>query len=245
MQESITTLCPDSLCAADAGDDQDGDADAGQFALTDGSFRSLMTDAVVVHAHATMPPVVRDRFPAIDSQWGGFAGQTRRTEDAEPTDLEASLPLPPTEERRTWVDQMLAMIGDFDGSARTSMHYAHLVAPHIPWQVNPSGTRYDRPEALSTSVTGVENGFWLDDPRLATQGYQRHLMQLGFVDRLLGAHDRRARADRDVGRLDRHRAGRSRRVVRSRRPPPLDHADQPRRALPGAVLHPRARTGRR
>jgi hypothetical protein len=186
VRESITTLCPDSLCAAEAGDDQDGDADAGQFALTDGSFRSLMTDAVVVHAHATMPPVVRDRFPAIDSQWGGFAGQTRRTEDAEPTDLEASLPLPPTEERRTWVDQMLAMIGDFDGSARTSMHYAHLVAPHIPWQVNPSGTRYDRPEALSTSVTGVENGFWLDDPRLATQGYQRHLMQLGFVDRLLG-----------------------------------------------------------
>ncbi|MFA9564839.1 MAG: sulfatase-like hydrolase/transferase, partial [Acidimicrobiales bacterium] len=185
VRESITTLCPESLCAD--GEDGAGEGESGgQFALTDGSFRSLMTDAVVVHAHATMPPVVRDRFPAIDSQWGGFAGQTRTTDDSEITDLEASLPLPPPDERRTWVDQMLSLIDDFDGSARTSMHYAHVVAPHIPWQVNPSGTRYDRPEALSTSVTGVENGFWLDDPRMATQGYQRHLMQLGFVDLLLG-----------------------------------------------------------
>ncbi len=180
VRESITTLCPESLCASSG--TEDGPS---QFALSDGSFRSLMTDAAIVHAHATMPPVVRDRFPAIDSQWGGFVG-VEQAATTEPTDLEASLPLPPARARRTWVGQMLAMIADFEDSSPTSLHYAHLVAPHIPWQVNPSGTGYDPPEDLSTSVTGVERGYWLDDPRLATQGYQRHLMQLGFIDRLLG-----------------------------------------------------------
>ena len=56
----------------------------------------------------------------------------------------------------------------------------------MPWLANPSGTGYVRPEDLRAAVTGVENGYWVDEPAWARQGLQRHLFQLGLVDRLLG-----------------------------------------------------------
>jgi hypothetical protein len=67
--------------------------------------------------------------------------------------------------------------------------------PHIPWEFLPSGRRYD-----GGDLPGFETTKWGSDSFLVEQGYQRHLLQLGFADRLLGDIVRRLRA---VGLYDR------------------------------------------
>ena len=64
-----------------------------------------------------------------------------------------------------------------------TLHYLHLLLPHRPWLYLPSGHKY-----RSLRPYQFEGVFsrWPRDPRALTQGYQRHLLQLGYVDRLLG-----------------------------------------------------------
>lgn len=57
---------------------------------------------------------------------------------------------------------------------RPTLHFLHLLLPHSPWTYLPSGMRYEPPDDLSV------DGDW------AAVTYQRHLAQVGYVDRLLG-----------------------------------------------------------
>ena len=59
-----------------------------------------------------------------------------------------------------------------------------MLLPHVPWQFYPSGRHYRRhaPEPIP-GLNGPE-GF--GDPWLVKVSYQRHLLQLGLADRLLG-----------------------------------------------------------
>jgi Sulfatase len=174
VQETITSVCPNSVCAGDGGVSAASDDQLG--------VPALLVDAAVVWGHLTQPPWVTSLLPAIDGQWGGFVGGGGGDDAGEAS----GLPLAPAGQRLGWVDKMLSAADNLAGAAPNTLHYLHVVAPHIPWQANPSGTQYDRPEELGSSVTGVENGYWVEDPTRATQGFQRHLFQLGLVDRLLG-----------------------------------------------------------
>ncbi len=71
-----------------------------------------------------------------------------------------------------------------------SLHYLHFFSPHRPWQLLPSGQHY-------TSARDDLNGFlgrWPKDSAAATIAYQRHLLEVGTDDRLLGRLIRRLRA---------------------------------------------------
>jgi Sulfatase len=78
---------------------------------------------------------------------------------------------------------------------RPTLYFKHALFPHGPWRYLPSGRHYipghepipDWGHAFFTS--------WV-----ATQKYQRHLLQLGFADRLLGSVLKRLR---DQGLYDR------------------------------------------
>jgi hypothetical protein len=60
--------------------------------------------------------------------------------------------------------------------------FDHLFLPHAPWRFFPSGTEYDRRQ-----IDGwLPTEHWTDDPWLALQGYQRFLLQVGYVDNVLG-----------------------------------------------------------
>ncbi|MDQ3782476.1 MAG: sulfatase-like hydrolase/transferase, partial [Actinomycetota bacterium] len=174
VRETITSLCPNSVCAADAATSPAVRDELGASAM--------LVDASIVWGHLTQPPWVRSRLPAIDGQWGGFLTGPSTGDGAADT----GLPLAPPGERLTWIDTMLDAAAGLEDAAGNTLHYTHALAPHIPWQANPSGTQYHRPEQLGSSVAGVENGYWLEDPSRAVQGYQRHLFQLGLVDRLVG-----------------------------------------------------------
>ena len=76
-------------------------------------------------------------------------------------------------------------IRGIDGSQRPTLHYKHALLPHVPWVFTPQLRRYDR------SVLGPIKGLnsserSVFDRTLVRQSWQRHLLQVGAVDTLLG-----------------------------------------------------------
>jgi Sulfatase len=68
--------------------------------------------------------------------------------------------------------------------AAPALWFKHALLPHVPWQFYPSGRRYRRnaPEP----IPGVNGQLGFGVPWLVKVSYQRHLLQLGLADRLLG-----------------------------------------------------------
>jgi len=169
--EWVAELCPEETCP-----DYAGRAPA--------RFSSLLKDVGVVYGHLTLPRAVRDALPGIDNSWRGFLGQADNPEGAA-VEIEG-LPVPPDGEREEWVDWVQRLINGIDSGMPPTLSYAHLRTPHVPWVLNPSGTQYQRPEEY-TEVEGVEgDGRWGLDSAPALLGFQRHLYQVGFLDRMLG-----------------------------------------------------------
>ena len=70
---------------------------------------------------------------------------------------------------------------------RGHFYFLHLVLPHEPWRYLPTGQRYFETEPVPGEVDPVGRGKgWNIDRWLATQAWQRHLLQLGLVDNVLG-----------------------------------------------------------
>jgi hypothetical protein len=67
---------------------------------------------------------------------------------------------------------------------RPALWFKHVLLPHVPWRLFPSGRSYRR--RASEPIPGLNGYRGFDDPWLVKLSYQRHLLQLGFVDRLLG-----------------------------------------------------------
>jgi len=182
VRESVTSLCPDSICTEDLG----GNAGTPELKRTDGSLHLLLTDALVVYGHLAMPPLVRNRLPSIGGRWGGFIGQLDISSERDNHPSSVTLPPAPKTGRPAWINDFLAAKDRFATSVTPSLHYTHIMAPHIPWRVNPSATVYSAPDYYTTIVAGLNNGYWPQSPAMPTQGLQRHLAQLGALDKLLG-----------------------------------------------------------
>lgn len=169
--EWIADMCPEEVCPDYAG-------------RTPARFTSLLRDVLVVYGHLSLPGDLREQIPSIENAWKGFLGDGGVTATSG-VEIEG-LPVPDHGERVEWADWVQRLINGIEVDAPPTIHYAHLEAPHVPWKTNPSGTHYQRPEEY-TEVEGVEgDGTWSPDPRPALIGFQRHLYQLGFLDRLLG-----------------------------------------------------------
>jgi arylsulfatase A-like enzyme len=169
--EWLTELCPEELCKDFAGR---GPA----------RFGNLLADVGVVYGHLSLPLSARSNLPSIDGSWKGFLGQAD-TQSPAPVDVDG-LQVPEAGVRSDWIDSLERVIDGIDEGAPPTIHFAHLEAPHIPWRINPSGTHYQRPEQYD-EVDGIEmKGTWVDRPDLPRLGFQRHLYQLGFLDRRLG-----------------------------------------------------------
>ena len=79
-------------------------------------------------------------------------------------------------------------------SENSTLHYAHVFLPHVPYRYYPSGRQY----LGGGRLDGLEDEAWVDQA-LAEQAYQRHLLQVQYVDRLI--EDLLARLEQ-VGILD-------------------------------------------
>lgn len=166
--ESQTHLCPRELCGRRGPE-------------TAERLSSLYSDARVVYLHLVAPPALEHRLPSIDEGWMNFGKET--VADVGP----AKTTLAPVDARTFYVGRVrefkrfTASIGR-DAPGRPRLHFLHTLLPHGPWFYFPSG----RVSAVASArAPGREGELWVDD-WLALQAYQRHLLQLGFTDRLLG-----------------------------------------------------------
>lgn len=186
--EPITQLCPVKLCP---------DQSTSGFLAT---WRLTAHDLSVVSGHVLLPADLTRGLPAIDQGWSGFAGRQPAGTDPRCAGSLArcgslNAPVAWVDRRRPELEAFLDSLGD--RSARPTLHFVHTLFPHQPWQYLPTGQQY----TSSISTPGLFRGEWEADDWLVTQGYQRHLLQVGMADRFIGRLRRRLRAEGSYDRV--------------------------------------------
>jgi hypothetical protein len=144
---------------------------AGEGARADGgvSLAETLSDTGVLYAHALLPASLRGGLPPIDKGWRGFQwGQAGRGADS-------------NRMVRGWRD----FVAGVRGGQGPALHFVHTILPHAPFLFTESGQRYSR-DGIEPRGQGDYTGIRDDDTWAAIHSYQRHLLQLAFVDVLLG-----------------------------------------------------------
>lgn len=159
VYESITRLCPTTICEG-----------------SQPSATPLTKDVLVVAGHVLLPDSMTDQLPPIDGSWGDFASV------AEDFNAVAAFLEEMETGERAPIEEMIADIRSFDGE-RPPFFFLHALTPHHPWHTLPDGREY--PQVLGYNPASKGGGF-IDDDYLVAQGMQRHLLQVGFVDHMLG-----------------------------------------------------------
>jgi len=170
--EVVSMLCPEELC---------GNQERDQ------TFRermsSLIMDLSIVYLHIVLPSDMTSVLPPVTMTWGNFLGDHKippsKTHDPEYLKQMRV---------RTNVNRMRLFsefIESIDASDKPTFHFIHIQLPHVPYDYLPSGKKYSE-RGLQIPGLDIKRELWGGDDTLVVQGYQRHLLQVGFVDRLLG-----------------------------------------------------------
>lgn len=143
---------------------------------------SLLSDLGLVWLHIVLPQPLTEALPPVVGDWVDFGG--RRAEWK-------------TDARTGRAAVFAEFLSSIDGRPGR-LHVMHSMLPHMLFQYVPSGRQYAAPDYQMT----IERGKGLFERASAAYAdtlHQRHLAQVGFVDRLVG--DLIARL-RDVGAYD-------------------------------------------
>lgn len=179
VHEIATYLCPEELCE---GRNREEAPSA-----------SLASDVGIAYLHLVAPPRLEESLPPITSEWMNFGHDTEVTDEliAEAAAAAAASRTTPSAEttkltrreraeRRQRREQQFydsrgrsfaRFVESLRPSARPALNFLHVGLPHLPWRYFPSGKQ--------SAVSLVVRPGW-------HQLYRRHLLQVGFVDRLLG-----------------------------------------------------------
>lgn len=165
-RETVSHLCPPAICGE----------------TRPNPWRQLpraADDLGVVYGHLLLPPGLRANLPSISHAWTGFrADRPVPDVDRGPAAggvLDQNVP--------RIVEDFLRRIDE--GPDRAALYYLHLNLPHRPWKYLPSGREYT-PAGTPASPPGFEGPTLPDDERRTIHGLQRHLLQVGYADRVLG-----------------------------------------------------------
>ncbi len=171
--EFLTRLCPQKLCE-EGPDDQ-----------VDGSL--LYSDGLVAAGHALLPgPFAEANLAPLGDQWAGFT----RVDDeaADQTDGQTADAEVETVAERMAADganDQAARFRAFTQRAATrvepTVSYLHVALPHVPWERLPDGRRYN-----GVGLPGLGDDGWVDDKATIDNSAFRYLLQLEFVDTLIG-----------------------------------------------------------
>ncbi|MDX1644833.1 MAG: sulfatase-like hydrolase/transferase [Thermoanaerobaculia bacterium] len=178
--ETQTRLCPEPLCPS------------GHRGPLRQQLIRLLADASVVYSHVVAPTALRSRLPPISATWTDFLGLDRdpdraRERAGDPDAVADRLDLHIFASDRVQVfEEFLARLAP-DDDGRPGLYFLHVMLPHVPWVYLPSGKEYWGSLHSSALAQGVgRDTLWTTEAWLVAQGYQRHLLQLRFVDTLLG-----------------------------------------------------------
>jgi len=174
--ENYTHLCPEDLCGP-------GAIESSEFK----GLRSLLLDIGVLYLYIQLPADLTQSLPDITQSWKKFTVARTRT---------ASLLEGPDDfNRLTSYEDRPEIFSRFVASilpdSKPSLNFLHILLPHVPWEYLPSGKKHSLPESNVRGLVGVNDegidvNLWNNDPWAVHQAQKKHLLQVAFVDRLVG-----------------------------------------------------------
>ncbi len=143
------------------------------------SLKSWFSDLTVVYLHIVLPSRFASSLPDISHSWKGYGA-------------DKLLPLNDLDDPKYVFEEFLKRIEP----SHSTLNFVHFRLPHFPWLYLPSGRRYCPPETeirgtVGTNDVGEDAARWTSDDAAVLQGHQRHLLQVGMADWLLGKLIRR------------------------------------------------------
>lgn len=122
-------------------------------------------------------------LPPIPDLWYGL----RDTHEVDRTMRRGVFRYGWTERRDQQVDHFLNCLSE---TSDPTLYFMHLLLPHVPWSYLPSGRRYtedfDECDLMNYNSHSGLLAFWGQDDWLVVQSQQRYLLQLAYLDRLIG-----------------------------------------------------------
>lgn len=162
VTEPVTSLCPSDVCDSPAG--------SGAAAST------MVVDVWFIALHVLLPDGFTRSLPPVDQGWGDFA--------AEPTQEDLAKRFAVASRKHRGKTFMSAVRAIEPASDRPTFDFVHTLLPHVPWDFLSTGQTYGAPR----TVFGMgENKAWGTNDWLVQQAHQRYMLQVGYVDRLVGA----------------------------------------------------------
>ena len=163
--------------------------------------RGLFYDTSVGYLHGVLPGALREGLPPIGQRWGGFG---------EGDDMDVRELILGALDSNAWHGALHYIRGkkraQFQSflqslrptTGRPTLYFEHAELPHSPWGFLPSGREYGN----TKTVEGIDAEWarWGTSRFLVEHALQRHLLQVGYTDRLVGQLVRRLET---VGLYDR------------------------------------------
>ena len=169
VHEDTTRLCPADLCSKDTVES------LGE------RLESLVSDLSVVSAHVLLPDAYRSGIPPVDQTFGDFAAGDLDAPSALEAELSPALEGGRPAGRTAEVREFIAGIGP----QPATLHFLHVQLPHLPWQYLEDGRGYPSGDPALQVFVGA-HGEWTTQKWLVEHAWQRHLLQVGYADRLVG-----------------------------------------------------------
>ncbi len=146
-------------------------------------FELLISDLTVVWLNLTLPAAWTERLPDVTQTWSAFGRDAASEQERPPTDEPVRRALRHLRE----VDRAAEFrrLGDSirPPGQRPGFFFLHTLLPHLPWEYLPSGRTY---RVTRTRAHGLERELWTTDPWPVRHHQKRYLLQVEFVDRLIG-----------------------------------------------------------
>jgi hypothetical protein len=166
VDESVTYLCPKRYCTRERDP-------------VPQRLGGLFSDVRVAFLHLVLPSSLAEGLPRFDDRWEGFERE-RILAAGDSKDVFRVVAGDPLAQPQEFAD---FLAGISPNEAAGTLHYLHLLLPHTPWRFFPSGRNYGQAPVTIGLAPGL---FWSDQPWLVRQAFQRHLLQVGYADTLIG-----------------------------------------------------------
>jgi hypothetical protein len=158
--ESHTMICPETICRSEE-----------RFQTLKQRIYLMLLDLSVVYLHIVLATDLTRGLPSVTQTWKDFWHVPTMNDVL-------------GKARDSYKDRA-GLFAEFVESItvtdKPAVYFLHILLPHVPWEYLPSGKVYQ-----GMAIPGLDKEKWGEDDWLVMQGYQRHLLQVGFVDKLVG-----------------------------------------------------------
>jgi len=166
--ESHTLICPETL----SGDEK-------RYQTFVQRMYSMLLDLSAVYFHVALPPDLTAGLPVVTQTWKNFSSKAKASSTMNNV-LDRA--------RASYKDRaeiFAKFVESITISDKPTLYFLQIILPHVPWEHLPSGKVYSE-TGMQIPGLNIKKELWGENDWLVIQGYQRHLLQVGFVDKLVG-----------------------------------------------------------